>query len=100
MGRRTVGTRLLEGWCALSGAGVCGLRTRYSTDLSRAEWEISVRWCQRSSPADDRRNTRRVWRLLPPDLRRGRRSADCWPGWQQEALTTAPHDGLADAAGA
>ncbi|WP_405992507.1 transposase [Streptomyces sp. NBC_00986] len=31
---------LVAGWCALSGAGVCGLRTRYSTDLSDAEWEI------------------------------------------------------------
>ncbi|MFF4902520.1 IS5 family transposase [Streptomyces sp. NPDC001068] len=58
---------------------MCGLRTRYSTDLSDAEWEIlnALAYWLRAGCA---------WRLLPHDLPPWRTVYHYWRGWQQEGV--------------
>jgi transposase len=80
---------------------VCGLRTRYSTDLSDPEWEILRPLVPAVRPGGrPAKHTRReilnalaywlragcAWRLLPHDLPAWQTVYHYWRRWQQEGV--------------
>lgn len=85
----------------MSGAGECGLRTRYSTDLSDAEWEILFQLVPavKSGGRPAKHSGREIldalaywlrvgcaWRLLPHDLPPCQTVYHYWRRWQKDGV--------------